>query len=154
MFMAKSPQKLFRQKAYDFNGLADSLQHPFILTISPKYNTHINTVLPTCQIIPTKIWFIPPTLYILLNEACFTTTLSQPITQIQAGEITMTIRLPPDNFLDHILAIFGKKKKIIIRKPKKVKINKRNRGFSSGFFLPFFAFPGYFPPLNPGKKTY
>ena len=26
----------------------------------------------------------------------------------------MTIRLPPDNFLDHILAIFGKKRKIII----------------------------------------
>ena len=30
MFMAKSPQKLFRQKAYDFNGLADSLQHPLL----------------------------------------------------------------------------------------------------------------------------
>ena len=26
----------------------------------------------------------------------------------------MTIRLPPDNFLDHILAIFGKKRKIIM----------------------------------------
>ena len=25
----------------------------------------------------------------------------------------MTIRLPPDNFLDRILAIFGKKRKII-----------------------------------------
>jgi len=25
----------------------------------------------------------------------------------------MTIRLPPDNFIDHILAIFGKKRKII-----------------------------------------
>ena len=31
MFMAKSPQKLFRQKAYDFNGLADSLQHPSLV---------------------------------------------------------------------------------------------------------------------------
>jgi len=31
MFMAKSPQKLFRQKAYGFNGLADSLRHPFVL---------------------------------------------------------------------------------------------------------------------------
>ena len=30
--MAKSPQKFFRQKAYDFNGLADSLQHPSIAT--------------------------------------------------------------------------------------------------------------------------
>jgi len=35
-------------------------------------------------------------------------------TKIQAGEITMTIRLPPDNFLDSILAIFGKKRKIIM----------------------------------------
>ena len=26
----------------------------------------------------------------------------------------MTIRLPPDNFLDHILAIFGKKRKTIM----------------------------------------
>ena len=26
----------------------------------------------------------------------------------------MTIRLPPDNFLDRILAIFGKKRKIIM----------------------------------------
>ena len=26
----------------------------------------------------------------------------------------MTIRLPPDNFLDHILVIFGKKRKIIM----------------------------------------
>ncbi len=26
----------------------------------------------------------------------------------------MTIRLPPDNFFDRILAIFGKKRKIII----------------------------------------
>jgi len=26
----------------------------------------------------------------------------------------MTIRLPPDNFLDYILAIFGKKRKIIM----------------------------------------
>jgi len=27
MFMAKSPQKLFYQKTYNFNSLADSLQH-------------------------------------------------------------------------------------------------------------------------------
>jgi hypothetical protein len=32
----------------------------------------------------------------------------------QKQEIPMTIRLPPDNFLDRILAIFGKKRKIII----------------------------------------
>ena len=32
----------------------------------------------------------------------------------KTGEFTMTIRLPPDNILDHILAIFGKKRKIIM----------------------------------------
>jgi len=39
---------------------------------------------------------------------------SQPIQQLNpAGETTMTIRLP-DNFLDYILAIFGKKRNIIM----------------------------------------
>jgi len=31
MFMAKFPRKLFRQKAYNFNGLANSLQHPYLV---------------------------------------------------------------------------------------------------------------------------
>jgi hypothetical protein len=35
-------------------------------------------------------------------------------TTTKPKERTMTIRLPPDNFLDRILAIFGKKRKIIM----------------------------------------
>ena len=66
----------------------------------------------------------------------------QPTTKTK-GEIIMTIRLPPDNFLDSILAIFGKKRKIIM--PENIKqienqlgpyvtIQARKEGFFKALF--------------------
>jgi len=50
MFTAKSPQKLFRQKAYDFNGLADSLQHPFRVKRKKIIDKNSQFRLTTCSI--------------------------------------------------------------------------------------------------------
>ena len=56
-------------------------------------------------------------LYILLNNESYSKAFfkqNQPLTQTKRSP--MTIRLPPDNILDRILAIFGKHRKIILPK--------------------------------------
>jgi len=75
---------------------------------------YLTSFYPPVKFSPPQIWFFSPRLYILISETCFTTTIPQPHNHQKLEKTTMTIRLPPDNFLDRILAIFGKKRKTIM----------------------------------------